>query len=122
MKHGWLDELRMWWVWHKQTAGLVIAAVAFVFLAVLVAPFSAGTAFEGKVVELRHLSSKFGNDTYAVVDLSGHRAMVGLDPGHGCGVGSAISLRKLRTLTGGRYAALRGCHSAGRDTGRSPAP
>jgi hypothetical protein len=109
MKDRWLDGLRHWWTWHKQSAGLVIAALAFVAAALLVMPFTPGAVSDGTVVEFRKLGRKGGVEIYAVVEVSGQRPIVRLDAAHDCRIGSVVSVQKRRTLTGVRYSAPRGC-------------
>jgi hypothetical protein len=113
MKGARLEHLRTWWIWHKQSAGLVIGGLALVSVTLLVMPIMAATNASGTVVGFRNLALEVGNETYAVVEVSGGRSMVRLDPGNNCVVGSPIALRKLRAVTGVRYAAPRGCRSSG---------
>jgi hypothetical protein len=114
MTQGWLEALRTWWIWHKQAAGLVIGGLALVSITLLAMPIMAATNAHGTVVGFRSLSLETGNETYAVVDVSGRQSMVRLDPESDCTVGSSIKLRKLRAVAGVRYTAPRGCRAAGR--------
>ncbi|WP_454714382.1 hypothetical protein [Caulobacter segnis] len=102
------DAFRAWWIYRKDVAGLAIAALAFVILAMLVAPFAAGTLVEGRVVEFQKLGLK-GVELYAVVDLSGQKVSVRLSVMSDCHVGSTITLQKRPSLTGMRYSAPGGC-------------
>lgn len=113
MKQSRFDQLRIWWVWRRQTGGLFIAGLAFVSVALLAMPFTAVTPAVGAVVELRYLGAKGAIEPYAVIEVSGQRSMVRLHGAHDCKAGSVITLQKRRTLTGVRYSAV-GCHPADR--------
>jgi hypothetical protein len=114
MENWRLEKLRTWWIWHGQTAGLIIGGLALVSITLIVMPIMNATNAQGAVVGFRILPLEMGNETYAVVDVSGRRSMVRLDPGSDCSVASPITLRKLRAITGVRYAAPRGCRATSR--------
>jgi hypothetical protein len=108
MKDRWLDGFRDWWTWRKEAAGFVIAALAFIVIALLVMPFTPGAVSDGTVVEFRKLGRK-GVDIYAIVDVFGQRPIVRLGAAHDCRIGSIISVQKRRTLIGIQYSAPHGC-------------
>lgn len=111
MPKHWVDELHRWWIWRKEHIGFVIAALAFISLALVIIPFTRGSIVEGTIIDVRKLGHK-GVDTYAVIRTGGEEATVRLSFTAGCQVGSIISVQKRRSLTGSRYSAPYGCRLA----------
>ncbi|MFT4254313.1 MAG: hypothetical protein QM608_17750 [Caulobacter sp.] len=104
-----MEKLRLWWTWHGQTAGLVLAGAAVLCLIVLVWPRGPGGQVEGRVASFGRSESETGSALYALVEVDGGTRQVWLKGDHRCQVGSRMTLITQPRVWGKGYAAPLGC-------------
>ena len=107
--------MRLWWIFNRERAGLVIPVLMLAAALLLFRPVGHPTPLTGVVTAINVQGGKRQPAFNAWVDLGGSQTVVGLEAGHGCVVGSRITLEKtrfsfVRRYFGEHYAvAGRGC-------------
>ena len=106
------QNLRLWWTFWGQGAGMIVGVVAILCIGFLVIPRGQSAVKTGVVTALYGETFKAGTRVYANVAVAGRPVRVQLYAGNDCVIGSPIVLQKVRTVVGQRYVAQeRGCRA-----------